>query len=58
MANPNLNSDKEILSAAEKEFENNISAYKWGYLASEQIIPIPELPLLPINHGRFVVYEL
>ncbi len=24
MANPNLNSDKEILSAAEKEFENNI----------------------------------
>jgi holliday junction DNA helicase RuvB len=24
MANPNLNSDKELLSAAEKEFENNI----------------------------------
>ena len=24
MANPNLNNDKETLSAADKEFENNI----------------------------------
>ena len=38
MANPNLDSDKEVLSAADKEFENNIRPAQLADFAGQQQI--------------------
>lgn len=33
-----------------KEFEKNMECHRWGGIGAD----LPELPLLPINQGRFI----